>query len=100
MYLSGVVYEYCVGFTANDALSLNYRTAFVENAIKEIKSQGKEEMRTKLMNRCSNVITSGDVSDMVNGRDRRPEMAIVLANKVFKKLDSLNYCQLNSLNSV
>ena len=90
IYLSGVVYEYCVGYTAIDGLSLGYRTAFVDNAIHEINEGEKLKMRDTLRGKRASIITSADVLPMVRGTDRRIEMAIVLANKLKNKLDKFN----------
>ena len=85
MYLSGVLYEFCVGETAKDALKRGYRTAFVENAIQTADNSAKDQMRHQLIDRFANLIHSSDVSDMVSGRERTVEMGIVLAQKLFNK---------------
>ncbi len=84
MYLSGVLYEYCVGRTAIDALNEGYRTAMVENGIQTADTVAKNQMKLKLIDLNANVIQSDNVLDMVNGRDRTLQMGLVLAQRLYQ----------------
>ncbi|CAG2179213.1 unnamed protein product [Oppiella nova] len=83
VYLTGVVYEFCVGSTALDALTLGYRTAFIEDAVHELNTTRQKEMRQNLTDNYSSIITADDVNDMVTAYDRRPQMGYVLAKKIW-----------------
>ena len=85
VYLSGVLYEYCVGRTGIDALSSGYRTAFVENAIQTADPEARDLMRHNLTDMSADLIQSDNVSDMVEGRDRTVEMGLSLARKLYNK---------------
>ncbi len=84
VYLSGVAYEYCVGSTAIDSLYLGFRTGFIEDAVYAIDSQSQREMRRKLIGLNASLIKSDDVQNMVYAKDRKPQMGLVLAQKVFQ----------------
>jgi len=87
VYLSGVAYEYCVGSTAIDSLYLGFRSGFIEDAVYVFDSQNsqlKRKMRRKLIGLNVNLIKSDDVQNMVYAKDRKPQMGLVLDQKVFQ----------------
>lgn len=48
VYIVGLAYDYCVGFTALDAVNLNYNTYIIENATKGVMRKTIMEMTQKL----------------------------------------------------
>jgi nicotinamidase-related amidase len=88
VYLSGITYEYCVSWTAIDSISLGFRTGLIEDAVYAFDSQNsqlKRKMRRKLIGLNASLIKSDDVQNMVYAKDRKPQMGLVLAQKVFQK---------------
>ncbi len=64
MYITGVVYEYCVGFTAKDALNLGFKTAVIEDAVMHISKENKIKMRDELIALNALIIRSSDVLEI------------------------------------
>jgi hypothetical protein len=58
-----------------DALSLNYRVVIVEDACRGTDLKSIEHEREKLINKGALFVNSKQVKDMVNCKDRRPELA-------------------------
>ncbi|XP_054166552.1 nicotinamidase-like [Oppia nitens] len=84
IYLTGVLYDYCVGYTALDGLEKNYRTVLIEDCIKGKDNNTIDAMKQTLITKYANLVQSYQVSDIVDATDRKPEMSYKLAEKVFK----------------
>ena len=58
VYLVGLAGDYCVGYTAIDALSLGFATFVIEDATRSITPQGWKEMKKNIINNGGNIIMS------------------------------------------
>ncbi|CAG2117385.1 unnamed protein product [Medioppia subpectinata] len=83
IYLTGVLYEFCVGMTALDGLRYNYSTAFIEDAVHALTPALAEKMLKRLREHSASIITATNVDHMVTGYDRRPQMGYILARRAF-----------------
>ncbi|XP_054161622.1 nicotinamidase-like [Oppia nitens] len=90
IYVTGVLYEYCVGQTAMDGLNRGYRTVIIEDAVRELSCSLKDDMKNCLIKNNAYFIKSKDVLDLVNSTVRSVQMALVLANKVFNNNNKLS----------
>lgn len=77
--------DYCAGSTTSDAVSLGFRTALVEDATLGIDPKSISENRRKLTERNTIFVKSLEVKDMVEGKDRRLEMGLILAKKIYSQ---------------
>ncbi|RNA32700.1 Pyrazinamidase nicotinamidase [Brachionus plicatilis] len=80
LYVCGLAGDVCVAATCNDALDLGYRVVFIEDGCRGIIVEDIERQKMKLSNRNSVIARSNQVSNMVTGRDRRPELAFITLN--------------------
>jgi nicotinamidase/pyrazinamidase len=64
VYTSGIAYDFCVGFTTIDALTLGYRTALIDDASKGIFEDSTENMRNKVRSMNGAIIQSEEVKDL------------------------------------
>lgn len=58
VYLAGLAGDYCVGYSAIDALSLGFETYVIEDAVRSITLEGWEAMKTNIINRGGKIILS------------------------------------------
>jgi nicotinamidase/pyrazinamidase len=59
--LAGLAGDFCVGFTALDAISQGFETFLIEDATRPIDAQGFEKMKAEIINKGGKVIKSEDV---------------------------------------
>lgn len=85
VYVCGIATDFCSGATALDSLYLGYRTVFVEDASKGVTPEGIAEAKKKIMDGNGVIVTAQKVANMVKGVDRRPELALYLAQQIQKK---------------
>lgn len=76
LYICGIAYDVCVACTAFDALDLNYRVIIVNDACRGVDLNSIKYQKDGLINRGAIIVNSKQVNDMINCRDRRPELAI------------------------
>lgn len=74
IFVCGLAYDYCVGYTALHALELGYRTVLIDDACRGVLCEEIENMKSKLVRQHGVVVTSEAVKGMVEGKDRRPEL--------------------------
>ncbi|XP_013775868.1 uncharacterized protein LOC106460685 [Limulus polyphemus] len=84
VYICGLAYDVCVGFTAIDAVEYGYRTVVVEDATRGVCPKGIAATREKLVSHNCVIVTHDKVQDMVKGLDRRPELAYQTAMALTK----------------
>ncbi|CAF0792621.1 unnamed protein product [Brachionus calyciflorus] len=77
LYICGLAADVCVAATCNDALDLNYRVIYVEDACRGIVEEDIVNQKEKLAMRNAVIGNSKQVLNMISGRDRRPEHAFV-----------------------
>jgi nicotinamidase/pyrazinamidase len=61
LYIAGLAADYCVGFTALDALDLGFDTYLIEDATRPINMQGFEKMKEKILKKGGKIITSESI---------------------------------------
>jgi nicotinamidase/pyrazinamidase len=62
VFLGGLTADFCVGFTALDALGLGFETFVLEDATKAINEEGWEKMKTDLKLSGGNIINSKELN--------------------------------------
>ncbi|CAL8129537.1 unnamed protein product [Orchesella dallaii] len=85
VYICGLAWDFCVGFTGKDALSLGYRTILVEDATRGIALDGINATSQNLIENHAVIVQTDEVKEMVSGVDRRPELGLKLALEIEKK---------------
>ncbi|MGN6616010.1 MAG: bifunctional nicotinamidase/pyrazinamidase [Ilyomonas sp.] len=61
VYIAGLAGDYCVYYTANDALALNFKTFILEDATRSINADGFEKAKRDVLNKGGEIINSKDV---------------------------------------
>jgi nicotinamidase/pyrazinamidase len=61
IYLGGLAADYCVGFSALDALDLGFNVFVIEDATKAIDNNGWQQMKTKIIGRGGQIIMSQEL---------------------------------------
>lgn len=61
IYLCGLAFDYCVGYTALDAIDLGYETIVIEDACRGISSDSIEKMKQNLQNKGVFIVKSSDI---------------------------------------
>ncbi|OXA52901.1 nicotinamidase [Folsomia candida] len=89
-YVCGLAYDVCVGATAFHAVELGYRTVLIDDACRGITLEDIQATKQKLNEHHGVVIHSDQVKDMVQGRDRHPELGLKLAFEIRKQLKRQN----------
>lgn len=56
VFVCGLAADYCVQFTANDALNLGFKTTIIDNATKPIDGGNWEKMKTNFISEGGNII--------------------------------------------
>jgi nicotinamidase/pyrazinamidase len=56
VYLVGLAADYCVGFTALDALELGFNVFYIENATRAIDQEGWNNMKEQILDRGGKII--------------------------------------------
>ncbi|RWS00591.1 pyrazinamidase/nicotinamidase-like protein [Dinothrombium tinctorium] len=82
VYICGLAYDVCVTATAIDALELGYRTILINDASKGVDINEISKSKDKLISKHCVIVESNEVKNMVNGIDRRVELAYFLALNV------------------
>lgn len=85
LYVCGLAYDVCVGATAQHSLEYGFRTVLVEDACRGVSLEGMGSTRQCLTDQHALVVTSAKVQDMVQGRDRRPELGYFRAMRLRQK---------------
>lgn len=61
VYVGGLAADFCVGFTALDALELGFDTTLIEDATKPIDQNGWNNMKQTILEKGGKIITSSDI---------------------------------------
>lgn len=61
VFIGGLAADFCVGYTALDALDQGFETFVIEDATKAIDQQGYQKMKQQIMDRGGKFITSQSV---------------------------------------
>jgi nicotinamidase/pyrazinamidase len=70
VFLAGLAGDFCVGFTALDAISQGFETILIEDATRPIDPDGFEKMKSEIVSKGGKVIDSGQVLQE-RARERR-----------------------------
>ncbi|CAN8004641.1 unnamed protein product, partial [Ixodes hexagonus] len=79
VFVCGLAYDVCVGFTALHALELGYGTILVGNACCGTSAEAVERMKSKLQDRLCLIVDSLEVADLVSGKRRPWQLGLQLA---------------------
>ena len=60
IFVFGLAYEVCVGFTAKDAIKAGYNVILVEDATKGITTDGTQKMRAELLEMGARIMNADD----------------------------------------
>ncbi|KAL3880544.1 hypothetical protein ACJMK2_032776 [Sinanodonta woodiana] len=82
VYLCGLAYDFCVGFTGLHSLEHGFRTIIVEDATCGIDTTEIRKMRDTLISKGAIEVESSKVKDMVEGKDRPPQLALWTAQNI------------------
>ncbi|MFW5708395.1 MAG: bifunctional nicotinamidase/pyrazinamidase [Bacteroidota bacterium] len=61
VFLGGLAADFCVGFTALDALELGFETWLIEDATRPIDQEGWKKMKADIIAKGGNIIFSGSL---------------------------------------
>ncbi len=61
VYLGGLAADFCVGFTALDAIEQGFRLFLIEDATKPIDKKGWEEMKSLIIKKGGTIVQSVDI---------------------------------------
>lgn len=78
IFVCGLAWDFCVGFTALDALEHGYRTYVVEDCTRAISMADMEKRRTEIIKNYGILVRSREVQAMLRGIERRPQPAYKL----------------------
>jgi len=84
VYVCGLAFDLCVGFTVIHALNHGYRTVLVEDATRTLDLGRKKQRQTEIRDLHGVMVESGAVRGMAEGVDRRPELGLKLALEIQK----------------
>ncbi|XP_064608566.1 uncharacterized protein LOC135472813 [Liolophura sinensis] len=82
VYVCGLAYDICVGFTARHAIDHGFRTVLVEDACRGVDLENIEKTRFELRKKGAVVVQSDQVGDMVDGKLRAAELGVQAAVNV------------------
>ncbi|XP_052794463.1 nicotinamidase-like [Mya arenaria] len=82
VYVCGVAYDVCVGYTALHALEHGFRTVLVDDACKGVDAKGIEETKRKLVDSGGIIVHSSQVKNIVAGEDRPAPLGLQSAKNV------------------
>lgn len=77
VFICGLAFDYCVSFTAIDAVELGYATVVIEDATRGTEESNILKMKEKLKSVNCVLADSCDIENLLNGKDIRPEFAFV-----------------------
>ncbi|GFU00429.1 nicotinamidase [Nephila pilipes] len=79
VFVCGLAYDYCVSYTALDALDLGYATVIVEDATRGTDENMIEDMKRKLKSKLCVMASSSQLENLIKAKDIKIEFAEVLA---------------------
>lgn len=82
VYVCGIAYDVCVGATAKHALEHGFRTVLVEDACRGVSDENITTTKKTLIDHGAIIVDSSEVPDLMEVKDRRPELAMQAALNV------------------
>ncbi|XP_060554363.1 nicotinamidase-like [Ruditapes philippinarum] len=82
VYVCGVAYDVCVGFTAFHSLEHGFRTVLIDDACRGVDNDAIEETKRKLMESGGIIVHSSKVKAIVTGEDRPSALGLQTAKNV------------------
>lgn len=82
VYVCGVAYDVCVGFTCLDAIEHGFRTILIEDACRGVDTADINEMRENLKKNGAVISHSCKIKDLVESHDRHPQLGLQTAKNV------------------
>ncbi|CAC5389331.1 unnamed protein product [Mytilus coruscus] len=82
VYVCGVAYDVCVGFTCLDAVEHGFRTVLIEDACRGVDLTDIDEMRKNLKTNGAVISHSCKIKDLVEAHDRPPQLGLQTAKNV------------------
>lgn len=80
--ICGLAFDYCVGFTAIDAVELGYATVIIQDATRGTDDNNIKSMKEKLKSANCVIASSGEIENLISGKDIRPEFASALLETI------------------
>lgn len=82
VYVCGVAYDVCVGYTCLDSIEHGFRTVLIEDACRGVDLADIDEMRKNLKTNGAVISHSCKVKDLVVAHDRPPQLGLQTAKNV------------------
>ncbi|XP_077983755.1 uncharacterized protein LOC144438550 [Glandiceps talaboti] len=82
VYMCGLAYDFCLGSSSVDAAQHGFRTVVIEDTVRGVDVNGIGKMRKRMKDAGCVFVNSKDVPDMVNCKDRRPDLGYQAAVNV------------------
>ncbi|XP_052278204.1 nicotinamidase-like isoform X2 [Dreissena polymorpha] len=82
VFVCGVAYDICVGYTAFHSLEHGFRTILVEDACRGVDVKAIEETKQKLLDSGAIIVKSSQVNAIVTGEDRPTPLGLQTAKNV------------------
>ena len=79
LYFCGLATDFCVGWSAMDAIDYGYRTVLIEDASRGVNEEAINEIKERLIANKAIVVNSSQVIHLVEATDRPPQLAFGLA---------------------
>jgi len=67
VFVTGLAFDYCVGYTALDAVEAGFKVYVIEDAARSVAEETARERREELLKRGVKLINSADVGRYLNG---------------------------------
>lgn len=68
LYLCGLAYDVCVAWTAQDALSLGYKVAVIDDCSRGLDLERIQEFKKQVLDRYGVILQSKEIPDLVAGK--------------------------------
>ncbi|XP_054716368.1 nicotinamidase-like [Uloborus diversus] len=81
VFICGLALDFCVAYTALDALELGYATVVVENATRGTDNNIIEKMKRKLLAKHCVITSSDNLEHLLKGKNIKTEFAISLGKR-------------------
>jgi len=79
VYVCGVAYDFCVGFTTLDAIDLGFRTVLINDATRGVDVGDIESMKSRIRSAGGIIENSDMIKNLVEVKDRRKEHGLTAA---------------------
>ncbi|XP_041359539.1 nicotinamidase-like [Gigantopelta aegis] len=82
VYVCGLAYDVCVGFTALHSVEHGFRTVFIEDACRGVTQEGMEKMSDNLKGNGIVIAQSNEVKNLVEARHRNLQLGLQAAKNM------------------